>query len=174
MYQGYPLFPIFRAASTVIPLLPRDVTVDVTVDVIHHPSRITSVSLVPDLRLLPPSTPFWPYGTHTFFPHAQTISILSNSLYSLTPFLFQLSYAPRSSFLNLSIRDTPTKHLKLFISKTFTFLLAALLIPHASAPCNAVGTITPSYRHFLAQSTLKKKSERLFEHFTSGNFCICE
>ena len=55
-----------------------------------------------------------------------------------------------SSFLTLSIRGTPTKLLKHFISRTFTFLLSALLIPHASAPYNAVGKITPSYRHFLA------------------------
>ena len=63
----------------------------------HHPSSLTSVSLVPDLHLLPPSTPFWPYGTHPFFPHAQTISILSDLLYSLTNFLLQLSYAPLHS-----------------------------------------------------------------------------
>ena len=59
----------------------------------HHPSSVTSVSLVPVLNWLRPSTPFWPYGTHPFIPHAQTISILSDLLYSLTPFLFQLSYA---------------------------------------------------------------------------------
>ena len=60
----------------------------------HHPSSITSVSLVPAFHLLPQSIPFWPYGTHPFFPHAQTISILSDLLYSLTPFIFPLSYAP--------------------------------------------------------------------------------
>ena len=54
-----------------------------------------------------------------------------------------------SSFITLSIRDTPTKLLKHFISRTFAFLLSAFLILHASAPYNAVGTITPSYRHFL-------------------------
>ena len=54
----------------------------------HHPFSPTSVYLIPILRLLPPSTPFWPYGTHQFFPHAQTISILSDLLYSLTPFIF--------------------------------------------------------------------------------------
>ena len=99
---------------------------------------VGSVYLIADLHLLQPSTPFWPYGTHPFFPHAQTISILSYPLYSLTPCLF----------LTLSIRDTPTKILKHFISRTSTFLLSALLIPHASAPHNAVGTITHSYRHF--------------------------
>ena len=104
----------------------------------HHPSSLTSVSLVPALRLLPSTTPFWPYGTHPFFPHAQTISILSDLLYSQIPFLFS---SPTQLFiiLTLSIRDTPTKLLKHFFSRTFTFLLSALLIPHASAPYNAVG-----------------------------------
>ena len=37
------------------------------------------------------------------------------------------------SFLSLSIRDTPTKLLEHFISRTFTFLLSALLIPHVTA-----------------------------------------
>ena len=60
----------------------------------HHPSSLTSVSLVPDIHLLSSSTPFWPFGTHPFFPHAKTISVLSDLLYSLTPFLCQLSYAP--------------------------------------------------------------------------------
>ena len=54
-----------------------------------------------------------------------------------------------SSFLTLSIRDTPTKLLKHFISRTFTFLLSALLISYVSSLYNAVGTITPSYRHFF-------------------------
>ena len=84
----------------------------------HRPSSLTSVSLVPALHLLPPSKPFWPNDTHLFFPHAQTISILSD-LYSLTPFLFQLSYAPLHS--QLPVRDTPTKLLKHFIWRTFTF-----------------------------------------------------
>ena len=63
----------------------------------HHPSSLTSVYLVPVPHWLQPSTPFWPYGNHPFFSHAQTISILSDLLYSLTPFLFQLSYAPLHS-----------------------------------------------------------------------------
>ena len=66
-----------RAASAVIPLdtRPRPPS--------HHPSSLTSVYLIPDLDLLLPSTPFWPYGTHPCFPHAKTISILSDPLYSL-------------------------------------------------------------------------------------------
>ena len=63
----------------------------------HHPSSLTSVSLVPVLHWLRPSTPFRPYGTHSFFLHAETVSILSDLLYSLTPFLFKLSYAPLHS-----------------------------------------------------------------------------
>ena len=58
---------------------------------LHHPSRLTSVSLS---QTNLSSIPLWPYGTHPVFPHAETISILSNLLYSLTPFLLQLSYAP--------------------------------------------------------------------------------
>ena len=65
----------------------------------HHLSSLTSVSLVPALHLLPPSTPFWPYDTHPFCPNAQTISILSDLLYTVTPLLFQLSYAPLHSQL---------------------------------------------------------------------------
>ena len=112
----------------------------------HNPFSLTSVSLVPVLYSPRPLTLFWPYGTHPFFPHAQTIwacALLANSLY--IPALLRTS-----SFLTIFIRDTPTKLFKHFISKTFTFLLSALLIPHASALYNAVGSITPSYRHFLA------------------------
>ena len=36
----------------------------------HHPSSLISVSLVLVLLWLRPSTPFWPYGTHPFFPHS--------------------------------------------------------------------------------------------------------
>ena len=46
--------------------------------------------------------------------------------------------------------ENQTKLLNHFILRTFTFSLSALLIPHASAPYNAVGTNTPSYRHFFA------------------------
>ena len=64
-------FAHWRAASTVIPLLPKAT---------FTPSiQPTSVSLVPVLHWLRPSTPFWPYSTHLFFPHAQTISVLSVS-----------------------------------------------------------------------------------------------
>ena len=106
-----------RAASIVIPQLPK---------------AIFTTFFKPNfgvlaLHLLPPSTPFWPYGTHPFFPLIRT-----------------------SSFLTLFIRHTSTELLKHFISKTVTFILSALLIPHASAPYNAVCSITLSYRYCLA------------------------
>ena len=62
----------------------------------HHPSILTTVYVVPVIYFLLPSTPFWPNSSHPFFPHNQTIWILSDPLYSLTPFLFQLSYKPNS------------------------------------------------------------------------------
>ena len=55
---------------------------------VHHPSSLTSVYLVSALHLLPPSASFLIYGTDPFFRHAQTISILSDLLYSITPFIF--------------------------------------------------------------------------------------
>ena len=90
MHQGSSLLPILRALSSFL-CCPRPPS--------HHPFSLTSVSLVPALHLLPPSTPFWPYGTHPFFPHAHTISILSDLLYSLTHFPSQLSN-PRLFFPN--------------------------------------------------------------------------
>ena len=64
-----------RAASTVIHLLPKAA--------FTQSICLTPVSLVPVPHWLRPLTPFWPYGNHPFFPHAQTISILSDLLYSL-------------------------------------------------------------------------------------------
>ena len=81
-----------------------------------------------------------------------------------------------SSFLTLSIHDTRTKLLKHFISGTFPFLLSALLIPHASAPYNAFGTITSSYRHFLAfiQNPLLPSAHfsALPTLYTHHSFCV--
>ena len=62
----------------------------------HQPSSPTSVYLVPALYVHPPSTPFLPFGTHPFFPDANT-SQYSYLLYTITHFLFQLSYAPHYS-----------------------------------------------------------------------------
>ena len=80
-----------------------------------------------------------------------------------------------SSFRTLSIRDTPTKLLKHFISRTFTFRLLALLILHASAQYNAVGTITPSYIHFLAFISNPLLRSTLFNnpHALYPSFILC-
>ena len=59
-------------------------------------------------------------------------------------------YSAAFSFLTLSIRDTPTKLVKHFISRILSYFLSAPLIRYASAPYNGVGTITPSCRHFFA------------------------
>ena len=95
MYQGSPRFPVFSRIIAQPPppffCCPRPPS--------HHPSSLTSVYLVPALHLLPTSTAFWPHGNHPFLPHAQTTSILSDSLGSLTSFLFLLSYGPLHSKL---------------------------------------------------------------------------
>ena len=77
--------------------------------------------------------------------------------------------------LTLSIRDTSTKLLKHFISRTFTFLLSALFKPHASATYNAVGTITPSYRHFLGFIPSPLLLSTLFSdpHALYHSFILC-
>ena len=79
--------------------------------------------------------PFWSYGTHPFFPNVQTISIctlwstiLDNSL--SIPALLRTTLF----LLTLSIRDTQTKCLTHFISRTFTLLLTALYILYTSVP----------------------------------------
>ena len=83
------------------------------------------------------------------------ISIWSNHFNTLWSALLANSlsipaHLHTSSFLTLTNRDTSTKLLKHFISRTFIFLISALLIPYASAPYDVVGTITPSYSPFLA------------------------
>ena len=113
----------------------------------HHPSTPTSFSLGSALHLLRPSTPFWPYGINPLFPHAQTISIISDLLYSQTPFLFQLSYAPLHSSLYPFMTPQPifsstsSQEYSLSFSQHFSYPM------HASLPYNTVGTITHSYRH---------------------------
>ena len=81
----------------------------------HHPRSLTSVSLVPALHLLLPSTPFWPYGTHPFFPHSQNISKLSDLLYSLTPIYYNSPthfLIPNSIHSWHSNQTSQTLHLK--------------------------------------------------------------
>ena len=104
------------------------------------------------LRTRPPITSAINSSRHTVLIHS--LHMEKPSQYSPIRNTHQLPFYTSSlhaySFQTLSIRDTPTKLLKHFISSTFTFLSSALLIPHASAPYNPVGRITPSYRHLFA------------------------
>ena len=101
-------FAYCHVPFSVIPLLPN-----VTITLSIQPKLG-----LPRPRPLP-STPLWPFGTHPVFPHTQTISILSDLLHSRTPVRFQLILWA-SSFLTLSIRDTPTKLLKTFVSHSIS------------------------------------------------------
>ena len=84
--HSFPSFAHCRAASTVIPLLPKTAfTRSIQPNLGLHRTP---------LRLHPLSTPFWKYGAHPFFPQGQTISILSDPLCSLPPYLFQFNYVP--------------------------------------------------------------------------------
>ena len=138
MYQGSPLFPIFRALSR---SLHRHSCCRSPPS--HHPSSLTTVFLVLALNTLLTILYLSILSTCPNYLNTLRTTLLAN--YLSFPALLRTSSIPI-----LSNRDTPTKLLKHFISRTFTFLLPALLIPHASAPYKAVGTITPSYKHFLA------------------------
>ena len=94
MHQGYPLLPIFRALS-------RSLLRHPSVAQGHLPSLTQSIQ--PDLCLLSllltrspiisAINTILPYGSRKFSPRVRTIQILSDPLYSPTPFLFQLFYA---------------------------------------------------------------------------------
>ena len=129
----------------------------------HHPSSLALVYLVPILHLLLPSTTFWLYGTHTFFPHTQIISILSASLYSLIPFIFQLSYAPLRSqlykFMTLqpNFSNTSSQEHSLSFSQHFSNPMPLL----HTKPLVILAS-THSYRHLLTgfypQSTVTQNT----------------
>ena len=109
----------------------------------HHPAKPRCTSYPPSAYFLHQHR-----SSHTLLIHSVDVS--KPSQYSLIHFsrqLFELFYPPLHQ--QLSNRDTPTKHLKPFILIRFIFHLSALLIPHASAPYNVVGTITSSYRYGL-------------------------
>ena len=111
---------LYRAASIVSPLLPKaTLTSSIQLSLglpLNHPLLTPFINILLAIR------------SHPFSPRAETISIFSDKLYS--------SCLWTSSFQTISIRDPPTKLLIHFISRTFIFLLSALLIPHASAPYN--------------------------------------
>ena len=142
MNQGLRLLPIFRGLSRCLHRHPPAVQ-----GYIHtiHPILLW-------YTLYPPSTYFrrqHPFS-HTVLIHSLHVSnpsqycgIHSTSIPSLLC---------TSSYLTRSIRDTPYKLLKHFISRTFCYFpfFSAHIIHHVSALHNAVGTITPSYRHICA------------------------
>ena len=136
-----PIFLAFCRAYTVIPLLPKAIytpSIQPNLSLPRTRSRFTSA--INTLLAI------WYSSILSTCPnHHNTLwsALFANSL-SITALLSTYS------FPTLSIHDTPTKLLKHFISRTFTLLLSALLIPHASTPYNAVGTITPSYGYILA------------------------
>ena len=156
LQQGYPLLPLLIVVQPplLFPCYRRQPS--------HHPFNLTSVYLVPALHLLPPTTLFTPYGTLSFSLRFQTT--LTLTIWSTLPANSLSSHALHrtSSFLTLSIRVTSTLLLELFISRTFTLLLSALLILHVYVPyshlvkcvCTLYGsgraTTASSYRHFFA------------------------
>ena len=157
MHQGSPLLPIFhivaqpppsspccpRLSHTSHPTLPRSTTYSNSTYIRHrHPSR------------------------NSVLIHSLHVSKLSqySVIHFTRPLTFYFIIRRTSSFLTLSIRDTPTQLLKFCNSRTFTFLLSALLIPYAYVLHNAVATITPSIKtllHIYPQSFI---SQHTFQH----------
>ena len=108
------------------------------------------------------------------FHMKKPFQILSDLLHLQLP--FYSIYSCTSSFLTLSIHDTLTKFLKLFISRTFTFLLLALLIPNASAPYKYHWyNYSCIYRHFLAFISNPLLLNTLFStpHVLYSSFILC-
>ena len=102
----------YRSASTVISLLPK--------------ANFTT-SIQPNLCLLCSrpalSSPSTPFSIHSFhMPKPSQYSLIC----STRNFLFIPALRGSSSLVTLPIHDTPTKHIKRFISRRFTFLLSAL------------------------------------------------
>ena len=143
MHQGSPLLPIIRALS---------------LNLHRHsllPKAIFTASIQRNLGL-PRTRPPLTSAINTLLAIRYSFILCmcpKPSQYSMIRSTHQLPFdtsSPTHLLIpnSISIRDTPTKFFKHLIS-TFTFLHSALLIPHASAPYNEVGTITPSCRHFL-------------------------
>ena len=116
--------------------------------------------------------------SYTVLIHSFHVSNPSISIHTLSSTLHVNSFSVPALVLIylgqiLSIRDTPTQLLKHFISRTFTFLLSALLIPQASAPYNAVGTITSSYTllRINPQSSIARHTSQ--RHTLYPSFILC-
>ena len=136
----------------------------------HHPSSL-------------PRSSSYPSSTDFSHQHPSGHRVLIRSFHMLKPSKYSLICSTRQllsipallPFLTLSIRDTPTKLPKHFTSRRFNFLLSVLLIPHSSAPYNAVGTITPSYRYFMALTPSPLLLSTLFSapHALYPSFILC-
>ena len=116
---------------------------------------------------LPPSSLCCPMYLHTIHPthptshHQSSHTVLIHSIqvskpsqhsliHSIHQLPFDSSFSTHPSIpTSLQLRHY-TKYIKHFISRTFTYLLSAFLIPHATASNNKMRTITPSYRHFFS------------------------
>ena len=128
-----------RAASIVIPLLPK---------------ATFTPSIQPNLGL-PLTHPLLTSAISTLLAirYSSILSTCRNHLNTLWSALLAHSLSipalqRTSSFLTLPIRDTPTKLLKHFISRTFTFLLSTSHTP-CLWPVQRSWYIYSSYRHFL-------------------------
>ena len=125
MHQGPPLFPIFRVLSRSLH---------------SHSSKANfTQSIQPNLglphtRLLLASA----INTLLAMKYSSILSTCPNHLNTLLSAQLANSLSISailhiSSFLTLYICDSPTKLVKHFISRTFNFLLSALLISHAQS-----------------------------------------
>ena len=128
MHQGSPLLPIFRAQHN----LYRNPSAAQGHLHAIHPTWHWSTMYPPPLNYTPHQHP----SSHTVLIHSLHVpkptqySLIRSTLQSISiPALFRTF-----SFISQSIPETPTKFLKHFTARTFTFLLSALLITHASAP----------------------------------------
>ena len=149
MYQGSQFLSSFRTLLRSLHLHPSDARGHLQ----HQP------------YLGPPRT-YFRHHTILAMWYLSVLSTSKPSQYSLINSTCQLPFYSSSSthsFIPNSIH---------FISRTFTFLLSALFImPHASAPYNYVGRITPSCRHFpfipnlLLLGTLFRPPHALYPSF---------
>ena len=124
---------------------------------------------------------FTPYPHSNYFRHTVPLNflhvsktqhwstILSNSL-SIPVVLLTFS------FLTLSIRDSSTRLIKHFTSRTSTLIFSVLLLPNAAASYNAVGIIILSYRHLFAfipnAMLLSPVSSAPHAFYTPHSFCV--
>ena len=90
--------------------------------------------------------------SHTILIHSLHVS--ASSEHSLIHSTRQLTFFPAllwtSSLLTLSIRDTPKKTSQILHFKNIHFNSLRTSQPYASAPYNAVATITPEYKRRLS------------------------